>query len=88
VWPPSHHCPNCLSKTSLKKIEITGILLEFTSSYVKGKEGIFGLVEMSGIKLIGSFGTQHLKEGMKVRMKGCGIMPDGTTFYSFTPAKA
>jgi uncharacterized OB-fold protein len=86
VWPPSPHCPYCLSKTSLEKIEKTGILLEFTSSFLEGKEGVFGLVDMSGIKLIGSFGTKRLKEGMKVRMKGCGVKPDGTTFYSFTPA--
>ena len=69
-------------------IETTGILLEFTNSYVKGKEGIFGLVEISGIKLVGSFGLHHLREGMKVRMTECGIMPDGTAFYSFAPAKA
>jgi len=69
------------------KIETNGILLEFTNSYVKGKEGIFGLVEISGIKLVGSFGPHRLREGMKVRMKECGIMPDGTTFYSFVPEK-
>ncbi|WP_148681183.1 Zn-ribbon domain-containing OB-fold protein [Candidatus Nitrososphaera gargensis] len=88
VWPPSHRCPYCLSKTSLKKIETTGILLEFSSSHIKGKEGVFGLIEMSGIKLIGSFGTPQLKEGMKVKMTRCGVRPDGTAFYSFAPAKA
>jgi hypothetical protein len=71
----------------LKKIETSGILLEFTSSHIKGKEGTFGLVEMSGIKLVGSFGASHLKEGMKVKMSECGVRPDGTTFYSFTPAR-
>src|SRR5688572_30554911 len=50
AWPPSSRCPHCLSKTSLKKIETTGTLIEFTSSHVKGKEGVFGLVDMSGIK--------------------------------------
>lgn len=88
AWPPSHRCPRCLSKTSLKKVETTGTLIEFSSSHVKGKEGVFGLVEMSGIKLVGSFGDQQLKEGMKVRMTGCGVRPDGTTFYSFAPMRA
>ena len=88
AWPPSHRCPRCLSKTSLKKIETTGILLEFANSHVKGKEGIFGLVEMSGIKLVGSFDTSLLKEGMKVRMKECRVGPDGAAFYHFTPTKA
>lgn len=46
------------------------------------------MVEMSGIKLVGSFHTTHLKEGMKVRMKECGIGPDGTAFYFFTPTMA
>jgi uncharacterized OB-fold protein len=87
AWPPSHHCPHCLSRTSLKKIETAGILIEFASSQVKGKEGVFGLVEMSGIKLVGSFTDQHLKEGMKVRMTGCGVRSDGTAFYSFAPAR-
>lgn len=88
AWPPSHRCPHCLRKTSLKKIETTGTLIEFTSSHVKGKEGVFGLVEMSGIRLVGSFGNQQLKEGMKVRMTECGVKPDGTVFYSFVPARA
>ena len=67
-------------------METNGTLLEFTSSHVKGKEGVFGVVEMSGIKLIGSFGSDQLKEGMKVRMTKCGVRPDGTAFYSFAPA--
>jgi uncharacterized OB-fold protein len=86
AWPPSHRCPCCLSKTSLRKIETTGTLVEYTSSHVKGREGVFGLVEMSGIKLVGSFEDQNLKEGMKVRMTDCGIRSDGTAFYSFAPA--
>jgi hypothetical protein len=74
--------------TSLKKIETTGTLIEFTNSHVKGREGVFGLVEMSGIKLVGSFADQRLNVGMKIRMTGCGVRPDGTVFYSFAPARA
>jgi uncharacterized OB-fold protein len=88
AWPPSYRCPNCLSKTLLKKIGTTGTLIEFTNSHIKGREGVFGLIEMSSIKLIGSFADPHLKEGMKVKMTGCGVGPDGTTFYFFKPAKA
>lgn len=86
AWPPSQLCPQCLSKTSLKKVETTGTLLEFTTSHVKGKEGVFGVIEMSGIRLIGSFVSDQLKEGMKVRMTKCGVRPDGTAFYAFAPA--
>jgi hypothetical protein len=50
-------------------------------------EGTFGLIEMSGIKLIGSFDTSDLREGLKVRMVSCGVKEDGTTFYFFKPIK-
>jgi hypothetical protein len=49
-------------------------------------EGTFGLIEMSGIKLIGSFKTSsQLTEGIRVKMTRCGIMSDGIAFYFFEP---
>src|SRR5262245_54141624 len=86
VWPPSLHCPNCYSRTVLKRVETTGTLLEHTKSHVIGNQGLFGLVEMSGFKLIGSFADLHLKPGIKVRMTACGLRPDGKAFYAFSPA--
>ena len=50
-------------------------------------EGYYGLVEMSGIKLIGSFETLKLKEGLKVKMVRCGVSPDGIPYYLFEPIK-
>lgn len=88
VWPPSRYCPKCRSNVSLKKMETTGTLLEFSRSYVNGKEGIFGLVEMSGIRVVGSFGNHEMKEGIRVKMIKCGLKRDGTTFYFFAPAKS
>jgi uncharacterized OB-fold protein len=86
VWPPFPDCPKCLSKASLQIIDTTGILVEFTNSYVKGMEGTFGLIEMSGIKLIGSFKTSsQLTEGIRVKMTRCGITSDGIAFYFFEP---
>jgi len=87
VWPPSKYCPECLSKTSLKIIDTRGTLLHFTQSYLKGMEGCYGLIEMSGIKLIGSFDTLKLREGLKVKMVRCGVRPDGTPYYVFEPVK-
>lgn len=55
-------------------------------SYLKGREGCYGMVEMSGIKLIGSFESLEMKEGIKVKMVRCGVMPDGTPYYFFEPA--
>lgn len=87
VWPPSHYCPQCLSKTSLRNIDTRGTLIHFTKSYVKGMEGCYGLVEMSGIKLIGSFDTVELREGSRVKMVTCGVRPDGTPYYFFEPIR-
>ena len=41
-------------------------------------EGCYGLVEMSGIKLIGSFDTVELREGLRVKMVTCGVRPEYT----------
>jgi uncharacterized OB-fold protein len=87
AWPPSYYCPQCLSKTSLQIIETNGTLLYFTTSYLKGAEGCYGLVEMAGIRLIGSFNTLELKDGLQVKMTGCGLKPDGTPYYFFEPIK-
>jgi hypothetical protein len=54
---------------------------------VKGREGCYGIVEMSGIKLMGSFHTLEMKEGSKVKMMGCGVMSDGIPYYFFEPIK-
>jgi hypothetical protein len=57
-------------------------------SYLRGTEGCYGLVEMSGIKLIGSFDTLELKDGQKVRMVRCGVRPNSTTpYYFFEPIR-
>ena len=85
VWPPCHYCPLCHSKTALEDIETIGTLLEFTNSSIEGIHSTFGLVDMSGIKLLGTFNTSELKEGQKVRMVTCGLRSDGTTFYFFEP---
>jgi hypothetical protein len=51
-------------------------------------EGTFGLVEMSGIKVIGSFDiSEELREGIKVKMVRCGVRPDGVAFYFFESIK-
>jgi hypothetical protein len=50
-------------------------------------EGCYGLVEMDGIRLIGSFDTFELKDGLQVKMAGCGLKPDGTPYYFFEPVE-
>ena len=36
----------------------------------------------------GSFDTLEMKEGLKVKMVGCGVMLDGIPYYFFEPIKA
>jgi uncharacterized OB-fold protein len=86
AWPPSANCPQCLSPTQLRKSASTGTLLEFSRSHVAGKEGVFGLVRMGDIRIIGSFDSGPLAEGMKVKMIECGVHDDGRAYYRFEPA--
>ena len=86
AWPASANCPQCLSPTQLKKSASTGTLLEFTRSHLAGKEGVFGLVEIGNIRLIGSFDDLPLAEGMKVKMTECGLLDDGRAYYRFAPS--
>jgi hypothetical protein len=62
-------------------------LVHFTRSFLKGMEGCYGIVEMSGIKLMGSFDNLEMKEGLKVKMVRCGVKPDGIPYYFFEPIK-
>ncbi|MGI0038782.1 MAG: Zn-ribbon domain-containing OB-fold protein [Nitrososphaera sp.] len=87
AWPPSARCPSCLSKTRFTKVATIGTLVEFAASHVKDREGVFGIVEMDGFRLVGSIGGANLKEGMEVGMSKCGIGPDGTPYYHFQPAE-
>ncbi len=83
AWPPSSTCPRCYSPTRMVDGGRTGKLLEFSCSHVRGKEGLFGVVQIDDIRLVGSLDEYSLKEGMDVVMIDCGIHDDGTTFYRF-----
>jgi len=85
MWPPSEFCCDCFFETSLEKIETTGTLIEFTTSHILGREDLYGVVDMRGIKLIASL-SGKLTPGMKVRMVTCGIRDDGCLYYHFDHA--
>ncbi|MGI0024274.1 MAG: zinc ribbon domain-containing protein [Nitrososphaera sp.] len=85
AWPPSPTCPRCLSRTAMKEGKRTGRLLELSCSHVKGREGLFGVIQIDDIRLVGSFDRHSLREGMNVMMIDCGIHEDGTVFYRFAP---
>ncbi len=86
AWPPSPTCPRCHSPTRMVDGQRAGKLLEFSRSHVKGKEGLFGVVQIDDIRLVGSLDEYSLKEGMNVVMIDCGIHEDGTAFYRFRSA--
>jgi uncharacterized OB-fold protein len=88
-WPPSHTCSKCFASTLLKRAPKVGTLIEFSTSDVRGHEGVFGIIEMEGgIRLIGSFDKESkLSKDMVVRMDKCGVTPEGTPFYHFVSAK-
>jgi hypothetical protein len=74
-----------MSKVKLRRAKsLEGHLIEYTVSYRFLKPQIFGIIEIGGIKLIG---TVHSSVspfvGMFLRMKKCGISNDGTPYYEF-----
>jgi uncharacterized OB-fold protein len=62
-----------------------GTVLEFTTSHVKNNTGKFGVVDLDGIRIIGSILGELLYEGMQVKMNRCGITQDGSAYYHFVP---
>jgi uncharacterized OB-fold protein len=84
IWPPSYFCSICFELTELKKFQTVGTIIEFTASYVKNR-GTFGVVDLDGIRIIGSILGELLYEGMQVKMNRCGITQDGSAYYHFVP---
>jgi hypothetical protein len=70
----------------MEKVDAVGTLLEFSCSRLNGEIEFFGIVELSDIRIIGSFNDTELHEGMKVKMIDCGVNPDGKIFYHFSKA--
>lgn len=91
AWPPSPHCPSCLHPTRPETVNPHGVLVEFSHSHVRNHEGAFGIIDMAdGFRLVGSFlgdggNGAKLEKGMRVKMVGCGVRPDGAPFYEFAP---
>jgi len=77
-----------LSKTKFRKIKNGGILREYVYSYRNPdyQKITFGIIDLSGILLIGSICATTVYRGMKVKMTSCGISPDGKIFYHFAPS--
>lgn len=58
--------------------------MEYTTAYTICGPVIFGVIEISGIKLVGSLHPSTTPQvGMSVKMVNCGLSTDGTPFYEF-----
>ena len=83
TWPPSKSCHYCLSKTKLKRMNLTGKLLEFSTSRLKSRSSAFGVIQMDGVAVLGSISEKNPYYGMLVRMTDCGVTCTGLTYYNF-----
>ncbi len=76
IWPPSEYCDKCNRKTSLKKEEFEGKIIEFS----KQNENYFCLVEFcNAIKLMAKM-TSSPKKNQIVKISKCGIN-NGSYFF-------
>ena len=76
IWPPSEFCDSCNGKTSLKKEEFEGKIIEFS----KQNENYFCLVEFCGsIRLIAKMESSPEKNQI-VKISKCG-MDKGSYFF-------
>jgi hypothetical protein len=70
----------------MREVSTVGTLVEFATSHVRTREGVFGIVDMGGIRLVAGLRQGRLVPGMKVRMSSCGLLDDGSPYYDFVSA--
>ena len=85
VWPPIEKCYNCTFKVKLKRIKAPqGHLIEHTTAYTICGPVMFGVIDIDGIKLVGSLRPSIMPQvGMSVKIVNCGLSSDYTPFYEF-----
>lgn len=85
IWPPSNICRKCYSKKiTMSKINTIGRIIEYSESFIgKGKNLV--LVELSGIRIIGSLSQGRMDPGTAVKLWKCGLDKDNSPYYEFSP---
>ena len=77
VWPPSEFCDKCNGKTSLKKEEFDGKIIEFS----RQNEEYFCMVEFcDSIRIMAKMATCPKKDQM-VKISKCGIDKNNYFFH-------
>jgi uncharacterized protein len=87
VWPPSKFCSLCLGEVRSSRARQKGVVIDYTCSHIGRSKGTVGLVELRGVRLLGSIVGKPVKRGAKVMMTSCGITPEGSVFYNFKVIK-
>lgn len=86
IWPPANICSNCYSgKIRMSKLEPRGRLIEHSSSHIGSTEKV-GLVEISGIRIIGILSEGSLNPGSAVKLTKCGLDKDNSPYFEFSAA--
>ena len=84
IWPPSDICKNCYSKTiRMLKIPLEGRLIQNSESFI-GRAKNFGLVEISGIRIIGILNDDEMRPGDRVKLIKCGVDENDSPYYIFS----
>ena len=68
----------------MSKLDMRGQLIEHSSSYI-GDSKKLGLVEMSGIRIIGILNEGDMNTGSAVKLTKCGLDKDNSPYFEFSP---
>lgn len=86
IWPPANVCSNCYSREiRMSKLESRGRLIEHSFSHIDNTKKL-GLVEISGIRIIGILSEGNLNPGSAVKLTKCGLDKDNSPYYEFSAA--
>jgi uncharacterized OB-fold protein len=84
IWPPSNICSNCFSKKiRMSRLDLKGRLIEYSRSFIGDRKNL-GLVEISGIRIIGSLSQGNMSPGSPVKLTKCGLDKDNSPYYEFS----
>lgn len=86
VWPPNQFCSQCFSRRiDMVKADSKGRIIEFSKSHNKNNpsELTYGLIEISGVRLIGSIVGKEIEANSSVLLRRCGLTESKNAFYEF-----
>jgi hypothetical protein len=69
----------------MSRLNPRGRLIEHSSSHIDSTEKL-GLVEISGIRIIGILSEGNLNPGSAVKLTKCGLDKDDSPYYEFSTA--